>query len=69
MADGAGGQTGCFTVFDDEVIACAGTAETSSPPTVPTGKASTCCCSLPACEKSFLTTRKEYAICRSHRQI
>ena len=45
------------------LLACAG-AEKQCPPTVPTGKALTCCNSLPACEKSFLT-RKEYAICRS----
>ena len=38
MADGAGGQTEWFTVFDDEVISRAGTAETSSPPTFPREK-------------------------------
>ena len=42
------------------------------PTTVPMVKALTCCNSLPSavpsCEKSFLT-RKEYAICRSPRQI
>ena len=45
------------TVFDDVILACAGAAETMPPPpTVPTGKPSTCtgCCdSLPACVKSF----------------
>ena len=34
-----------------------------SPPTVHTEKASTCCNSLPACERSSLSTRKEYAVC------
>lgn len=38
------------------------------PPTVHNGKSLTCCNSLPACNKSFLT-RKEYAICRLPRQI
>ena len=37
------------------LLACAGTAET----TVPTGKALTCCNSLPAC-KMFFLTRKDY---------
>ena len=49
------------------LLACAGVAKTM-PSHGPHGKTSTCCNSLPACEKSFLT-RKEYAICRSPRQI
>ena len=44
------------------LVAYAEAAETRGPPTVPTGRASTCCSSLPGCEKSVLTTRKEYAI-------
>ena len=44
------------TVFHDVILAWAAETMPPPPPTVPTGKASTCsdCCnSLPACEKSF----------------
>ena len=51
------------TVFDDVV-----SLQKKCPPTVPAEKALTCCNSLSACEKAFLT-RKEYAIYRSSRQI
>ena len=44
------------TVFNVVVSLC------KCPPTVHTGRSLTCCNSLPACNKSFLT-RKEYAIC------
>ena len=49
------------------LLACLWTAETMAP-IVPTGKTSTCCKFIPACDKSVLTT-KEYTICRPHRQI
>ena len=52
------------TVFVDVVSLCLQDLQKQCPPTVPTRKALTCCNSIPACEKSFLT-RKEYAICRS----
>ena len=48
------------TVFDD-VVCLRGSCRK----TVPTGKASTCCSSLPAWERSFLT-EKEYANCVGH---
>ena len=47
------------TVFDDVVSLCE-SRQKQCPPTVSTGKALTCCNSLAACEKTFLT-RKEYA--------
>ena len=53
--------------YSMRLLTCAG-AEKQCPPMVPTGKALTCCNSLPACEKSFLT-RKEYALCRSPHQL
>ena len=55
-------------VFDDIISLCGSWKKKQCPPTVPTGKASTCCNSLSACDRSFLTI-KEYATCRSPHQI
>ena len=54
-------------VFDDVVSLCGSCR--NSPPTVPTGKALSCCNSLPVCEKSFLKKEICYNFCRLPCQI